>query len=289
MDCIVLPSNAKINLGLLLERKREDGYHDIRTIFQEIDLHDSLTFQKMSDGIHISSTDQTLPLDEQNLCFRAFRLLQEKLGIREGIEIHIDKRIPVGGGLGGGSSNAATTLMAACRLWEIEPMPDEFQTIAMDLGSDVPFFLLGGTALGTGRGEKLEPLSWEPDWYVVLVCPGIRVSTSWAYRQARISLTKVEKFTKFMSLLSDFSPHSLKANLGNDFEDLVFRRHPVLGEIKSDLYRWDAFYASMSGSGSTVIGLFLGREKAEKARTFFSMERKFTAIVCKPISSRASD
>jgi len=286
METMSLPSYAKINLGLLLLQKREDGYHDIATIFQEIDLHDTIIFRKVPSSIHITSTNPNLPLDGDNLVYRAFRLFQEKVGIREGLKIHIDKHIPIGGGLGGGSSNAAATLVAANRLWERNLSHSELQTMAIEIGSDVPFFLMGGTALGRGRGEILTPLTWKTDCWVLLVCPMITVSTSWVYKHSKIALTKEEKFTKFGTIFEKCTPHALRENAVNDLESVVFRRHPILREVKELLYKRDAFYASMSGSGSSVFGLFFHKEQAEAAKTFFSIERGMTTFLCKPISSR---
>ena len=285
MERVILPSYAKINLGLLLLRKREDGYHDIATIFQQIDLYDTLTFRKVPGTIRIAGDHSRLPVDESNLCHRAFDSFRGQLGIKEGLEIHIQKRIPMGSGLGGGSSNAAVTLLAANQLWGGRLSRTDLEEMAAEIGSDVPFFLLGGTALGRGRGEKLTRLDWDPDWWVLLVCSGIHVSTSWAYGQARIALTKVKKFSNFESILSKNSFHALKAYLSNDLEGVVFRRHPILREIKHELCERGAFYASMSGSGSAVYGLFEHRGHAEEAKTFFSIQLKMTTFLCRPMAS----
>jgi len=287
MECLSLPSYAKINLGLLLLREREDGYHDIVTVFQQIDLHDEITMKKTPSGVRVSSTYPSLLLDEDNLVCRAFRLFQSRLHLKEGAEIHIRKNIPVGAGLGGGSSNAAVTLAGANQLWEKRLPRVELEEMAAEVGSDVPFFLLGGTALGQGRGEILTPLRWSTDYWIVLVCPRIRVSTSWAYSQVRIALTKEEKFAKFRSIFESFTPHALRETLVNDLEGVVFRRHPVLRKLKEQMYQRDAFYASMSGSGSSVYGLFLRREQAEAARTFFSVQEGMTTFLCRPVSSHS--
>jgi len=289
MECLCLPSYAKINLGLVLLGKREDGYHDIATVFQQIDLHDEITFRRVSSGIRITSTDLTLPTNEENLVYRAFRLFQRRVRFKEGMEIHIRKNIPVGAGLGGGSSNAAVTLLVANRLWGERLSREEIEEMAAEVGSDVPFFLCGGTALARGRGEILTPFQWFTDYWIVLVCPGICVSTSWAYSQAKIALTKEKKITKFRSIFKRYTPHALRETLVNDLEGVVFRRHPVLRKLKEQMYQRDAFYASMSGSGSSVYGLFFSREQAEEARTFFSMQQGMTTFFCKPISSDPLD
>ncbi len=284
MEFISLASYAKINLGLLILSKRKDGYHNIATVFQQIDLHDDITLRKIPDVIRIISTDPTLPLDRNNLVYRAFELVQSKLGFKGGIEIRIEKRIPMGSGLGGGSSNAAATLVGVNRLWGEKLSLSELEEMAAEIGLDVPFFITGGTALGQGRGEILTPLKWSNDWWVVLVYPGIEVSTSWAYRKAKIILTKEEKFTKFRSVFKKYDPHALRQILENDLEGVVFRRHPVLRIIKEAMYKRDAFYASMSGSGSSIYGLFLRREQAEVAQAFFSIKQGMTTFLCRPIS-----
>jgi len=286
MEFISLPSYAKINMGLLILNKRNDGYHNIATVFQQIDLHDDVTLRKIPDAIRIISTDPALPLDRNNLVYRAFELVQSKLGFKGGIEIRIEKRIPMGSGLGGGSSNAAATLVGVNRLWGEKLSLSELEEMAAEIGSDVPFFITGGTALGQGKGEILTPLKWSTDWWVVLVYPGIGVSTSWAYRKAKIILTKEEKFTKFRSVFKKYDPHALRQILKNDLEGVVFRRHPILRTIKEAMYKRDAFYASMSGSGSSIYGLFFRREQAEAAQAFFSIKQGMTTFLCRPISLR---
>ena len=285
MEWFSLRSYAKINLGLLLLGKRDDGYHDIATVFQQIDLHDHISFRKIASSIRITSSNPTLPLDENNLVYKSCRLFQKAQGITEGLEVHIQKHIPIGGGLGGGSSNAAATLVAMNHLWKTNLSLAELLEMAIKIGSDVPFFLQGGIALGRGRGEILTPIQWPADWWIVLICPGIHVSSSWAYRQAKIALTKEEKFTKFRSIFKRYSPHTLRTMLINELEGVVFQRHPILQEIKKQLYQRDAFYASMSGSGSSVYGLFSHRAQAEVAKASFCTDQGMETYLCRPISS----
>lgn len=285
MNSMSVKSYAKINLGLLLLQKRDDGYHDIATIFQQIDLHDELSFSKMTHSIQITSNEPRMPVDETNLICSTFSYMRDRYGIQDGLEIHVDKHIPMGGGLGGGSSNAAATIFAVNKLWRMNLSSEEMKGIAMEMGSDVPFFMVGGTALGEGRGEILTPLDWPIDFTVLLVCPGIHVSTAWAYGKARIALTKEEKFTKFRSIFSRHNPQAMRDDLINELETVVFGRHPFLREIKESMYMRGAFYASMSGSGSTVYGLYSDRCDAEKACSFFSNKKGMTAFLCNPMSS----
>ena len=280
-----LPSYAKINLGLTLLKKREDGYHDIATAFQQIDLHDILSFRKTSSRISITSNRPDIPLDNKNLACRAFQLFQKNQGIQEGIEIHIEKTIPVGGGLGGGSSNAAVTLLAVNQLWKTNLTQKKLETLAGEIGSDVPFFIRGGSALGKGRGEQLVEIHLPNNYWIVLICPDIEISTSWAYQHSKITLTKNKKIAKFNSLFKNWAPHALRDSLKNDLEGMVFQGHPILKEMKEQLYQRGAFYASMSGSGSTIYGLFSDKKQAESASQFFHMQNKLRVYLSRPIST----
>ena len=285
MNLASFASFAKINLGLLLLGKRIDGYHDIATVFQQIDLCDKMLFRKTASSIRIISPDSSLPQDEQNLAYQAFTCFQDRFRIQGGIEIHIRKAIPIGAGLGGGSSNAATTLLALNELWNTQKSISDLEELAEEIGSDVPFFLRGGTALGLGRGEILESMELPTGWWIVLVHPGIEVSTGWAYSRAKITLTNKEKLGKLRSIFRQFPSRTLKAHLENELEGVVFKRHPVLRDIKEQMYKREAFYASMSGSGSSVYGLFSHRKNAETAKTFFSMQPDLKAFLCRPIPS----
>jgi 4-diphosphocytidyl-2-C-methyl-D-erythritol kinase len=161
--------------------------------------------------------------------------------------------------------------------------------MAAEIGSDVPFFVQGGTSIGEGRGERLSPIDLQWDCWVLLVCPAISVSTAWAYGQARIGLTKDEKLTNFRSIFQKNALHALRDSLHNDLEESVFKRHPLLRLFKEDMYKWDAFYASMSGSGSSVYGLFDRLEQAEAARSFFMVNKRVKTFLCRPISSFPPD
>jgi len=276
-------SYAKVNLGLQLLRKREDGYHDIATVFQQINFFDDLYLKKTSSSINVKCSDPAIPLDSRNLTVKAFEIFRERAGISDGVEIYIQKRIPPDSGLGGGSSNAATTLIMANRLWKTRLSQRQLLDMAQEIGSDVPFFILGGTVLGEGRGEKLTPFRLPRRFWIVLLCPRIRVSTPWAYREAKIALTNEEKMTKFRAIFSDFNSQTLQDCLKNDLEDSVFQRHPILREMKELLYKRDAFYASMSGSGSSLYGLFNGRVAAQKARDSFQSQKEVDVVLCQPI------
>jgi len=284
---LVLASYAKINLGLHLIRKRVDGYHDIATVFQQIGLHDTMTFQKTNHDIHITCTHPSIPLDENNLVWKTFAAARSRFQLPYGLQVHIEKHIPTGGGLGGGSSNAAATLQAIQNLSPDCVSEEQVQELATEIGSDVPFFLVGGTAFGTGKGEKLRPIQIPTNYWVVLLFPCIYVSTAWAYKHAKIALTNEEKLTKFSALFEQFSLHAFKDHLVNELESVVFERHPQLCDFKSQLYNRGAFYAGMSGSGSTMYGLFHRSQTAEEAVSFFSNNQEVRALICRPISDES--
>jgi 4-diphosphocytidyl-2-C-methyl-D-erythritol kinase len=255
-------SFAKINLALAVLGKRQDGYHEIRTVFQSIDLHDELEFRE-SDGLHLSCENLAGVPEEQNLVWRAADLLRCAAGISRGAEIILRKKIPTGAGLGGGSSNAAATLLGLSRLWSLCMPPSALIPIAASLGSDVPFFLEGGTALGIGRGEETYPLPALPAANLVIVHPGIHVSTAEAYGSLRLILTSAEashKIQRFCGRLQDAS--SYPAGIFNDFETSVLPANPSIREAKEFLLCRGAAAAMLSGSGSSVFGFFLDEESA---------------------------
>lgn len=280
MNSLVLKSPAKINLGLKVLGKRPDGYHEIRTILQEIELHDLIYLRPVKTGIKLRCGDRHLPADERNLAFKAAHLVMEKTGFSGGIEIYLEKKIPVGGGLGGGSSNAACTIKGLNQLWNLGLTPEEMQILGAELGSDVPFFIYGGTALATGRGEKITLLSPLPETWLILVNPSLEISTPWAYKNLNLELTN-HSLNSNIFLPEDEEDISFQQKLRNElinsFEDLVIQRYPIIGKIKEFLIQIGARMASMSGSGSTVFGIFDNRKKAELA---YSQIRDSSWFVC---------
>lgn len=259
-DRIVAHSPAKINLGLYILRTRPDGYHDILTVFHRVALADTVTLEPAA-GIVVRSSTPGVPENEENICHRAAAALRAAVGTTAGVQITLEKRIPVGGGLGGGSSNAAAVLMNLPALWDVY-IPDEaIRTIGASLGADVPFFLQERSALATGRGDVLDPFDLRIP-YTILVCsPGIMVSTAWAY--GSVTPRDEPDLDLRTLLLHGFrQPALLRRMLRNDFEKAVFAAHPLIGELKEHLLRSGAVYAAMSGSGSSVYGLFADRDAA---------------------------
>lgn len=250
---MIVRSYAKINWSLRITGRRADGFHDLETVFQTISLHDTLTFRK-GDGLTLTCSDPTIPTDASNLVLRAARAAGA-----DDLAIHIEKRIPAGGGLGGGSSNAAATLVALGK-----PDPG----IALTLGSDVPFFLVGGTAYATGRGEELTPMPPMAGIPLLLVLPDERVLTKDAF--ARI--------TRYSTALG-INAYRDFASFGNDFEEPVFAMLPSLRVLKERLLESGATWAGMSGSGSTLVGAFgdvSARDRAADAFPDVRVERAET-------------
>lgn len=280
MDSICLPSYAKVNLGLLVKGKRPDGYHEVETILQQISIKDEIRLTRcQGSGIRFYTSDETLPAGSDNLCVMAAEALQRATGATFGVEIELQKVIPVGAGLGGGSSNAAVVLLGLNKLLALGLGAHTLQEIAARLGSDVPFFIHGGCALATGRGEKLRRL---PDFAlnkpVVVVFPKIHVSTRWAYENLNLSLTKFKKNVTFASFKDNIiNDVDFFHDLRNDFEACVFEKYPVLAEAKKLMYRCGADYVSLSGSGSALFAVCSSDEIARRIRNRFPAYRTFSA------------
>jgi 4-diphosphocytidyl-2-C-methyl-D-erythritol kinase len=264
LNRLVLKSPAKINLFLKILKKREDGYHEIATLMQAIDLKDEIVLEKKEKGITISTDHPDCPVDESNLAFKAAALLLEDRGIKVGVHIDIKKRIPIAAGLGGGSSNAATVLKGLNRIFELQVPKRKLHRLAAQLGSDVPFFLGSGQALARGRGEKLEPVRLFSGYWLVLVYPGFGISSRWAYRGFKIYLTKAEKEYNLKNLENRKGFFKALHDFDNDLEKAVQARYPAIGRIKDILTSSGAIKSSMSGSGPTVYGVFEHKLKAEE-------------------------
>ena len=263
---IAVRAHAKVNLDLRVLGAREDGYHELRTVFQSIELHDVLTCVQRPGPFALESSNTSLPLDESNLVWKAAAALWTALGLAEeprDTVVTIEKNIPVEAGLGGGSADAAAALLAFARLWGGAPVT-LLRDVAAGIGSDVPFFLSGGTALGLGRGEEIYPLVDLPVHWVVIVRPPFGVSTAEAYTWHDEDRAAGLKETREPQVLPVPWP-SRAAQMVNDLEPPVVRRHPEITEIKAALRAAGAVAASMSGSGSAVFGLFRTRPAAAKA------------------------
>jgi 4-diphosphocytidyl-2-C-methyl-D-erythritol kinase len=254
---------AKINVGLHVVGKRPDGYHDIETIFHQIDLSDELEMVQNDEGDVFTSDSPELASDRSNLCLRAVHVLRDLTGVHTGVEINLKKRIPIAAGLGGGSADAAAVLKGLTRLWTLDITDEELQTVSASLGSDVPFFLTGGTAYATGRGERLEPLDVGMPYWILVVTAPIRISTTWAY--TNLTIARHTRQVNLPELLrsSIGHPDTLRKKLCNEFEPLVFAAHPEVRQIKERLLKGGAQVALMSGTGSSVFGFFSDEGSAQ--------------------------
>jgi 4-diphosphocytidyl-2-C-methyl-D-erythritol kinase len=256
-----LESPAKINLRLEVLNKREDGYHELRTIFQKISLHDTLRFSlKEETGIIITADHPSLPVGKDNLVYKAVQSMSKESGYKGGVHIQIEKRIPLGAGLGGGSSNAATTLMAMNQLLNVGASKKRLMEIGLEIGADVPFFFLDGAAIGSGIGERLRKLELPLLWYV-LIYPDFEVSTRWAYQNFVLTNQQIhfnlQKFTK--------TPEGISHILLNHLEEVVSKKYPQIEIMKRILFSAGALGALMTGSGPTVFGIFPGKRNATRA------------------------
>lgn len=252
---------AKINLGLLIVSRRTDGYHDIQTVFHRVDVFDDLQFSH-SSSLEVLSSQEATPSGESNLCYKAALLLQKATGYSNGAKIVLTKRIPVGAGLGGGSSDAAATLRTLQELWGVRLAKDAEAEIARTLGSDVPYFLKPGTALGTGRGEILEYFPLEMPYHILVCNPGIHVSTASAYDRVQVRERVALPNFRETLLAGLRNTALLQKVLVNDLEECVFPVYPAIQELKVRLLHSGAVFALMSGSGSTVYGLFSDKNTA---------------------------
>jgi 4-diphosphocytidyl-2-C-methyl-D-erythritol kinase len=294
---VTVRSFAKINLGLRIGGLRAEGFHELRTVYQTIALHDVIRLSiERGSGIEMRCEDPRVPKDESNTCHRIVDRAMSALNARGRVVIEIEKRLPVQGGLGGASGNAVATLLALERALKKELPGPERLRLAAEVGSDLPLFLIGGTVLGVGRGEEVYPLPDLPSHPCVIVTPEIAVSTPKAFQDWDILTPSLpsDRMLEFSRRLASWlsTQNKVKSGKGlsgvpargrgraetplldlvrtgieNDFEQVVFPQHPELREVKRVLERAGAFYASLSGSGSAVYGLFRSRERAEKAAT----------------------
>jgi 4-diphosphocytidyl-2-C-methyl-D-erythritol kinase len=258
-----LPSYAKVNLALRVLGRRNDGFHEIATILQTISLHDTLTFETSENGVELTCNDTNLPIDETNLILRAAKALRAKFRIEDGAKIELNKIIPIGGGLGGGSSNAAVTLIGLSRLWSLDVSFEKLHEISSGLGADIPFFLYGGSALATGTGTTIDPISEICLGPMIVVTPKIRVSTREAYANlGAVNLTSAG--TERILLNYRFGPECPVESV-NDFEKTVFAAFPGIADVKAKLLEFGALRALMSGSGASVFGIFENEETRQTA------------------------
>ena len=279
-----LRSYAKINIGLRVVGKRPDGLHNIETIYHVIDLFDELSLEAAND-VTVHSNIPSLDADPTNLCVRAANLLRQTYGVTDGVRMVVNKQIPLGAGLGGGSSNAAATLRGLNKLWNLAVPDEELQRLALSLGSDVPFFIHGGTAFAQGRGEILESLNEDNPYVIAIVSPSIHVSTAWAYGALDLSVER--NGYNLRDIFRKFLRDGTAAGLENDFERIVFARYPEIGAIKASLLNSGAIISLMSGSGASVWGFFPDDVAATAAMARFP--KSYRTFLTRPLVRHVSE
>jgi len=264
LERIEVKAPAKINVGLNIVKKRDDGYHNLETIFYQIhDLFDELTFEK-SDKFELILEDKNLNLANGNIISKAIKLLEQKVERKLNVKIALKKNIPIGAGLGGGSSDGATTLMTVNKLFNLNLTQEELKILALELGSDVPLFLHNYPTIGKSRGEDLEKAELVIDYPILLVNPGIHISTKDAFSNI---IPKPNSFN--YSDINNIKISDWNGKVVNDFENSVFGLYPEIEDIKKTLNRNDALFSLMSGTGSTVYGIFESLSKAKSVAELF--------------------
>jgi 4-diphosphocytidyl-2-C-methyl-D-erythritol kinase len=265
---VVYDSYAKINLYLDVVARRRDGYHNIETVFQTVNLSDRLSFMERDAGIMLDCDAPELGGVDTNLAYRAAVLLQERTGCNRGVHIRLEKRIPIAAGLAGGSGNAAAALVALNDLWELRLSLGDLKRFALELGSDVPYCLVGGTMTATGRGEELMPLEPLPQTWFILVHPQVSVSTARVYGSPRLRLSESPRFAgrtaAFRKAVYSLEKGRFEEAVFNRMEEVVFPDHPTLGDVKQRLLDKGCVAAAMSGSGPTLFGVCESRRQATR-------------------------
>lgn len=282
MNSIKLKSRAKVNLSIDVLGKRQDGYHLVEMIMQTIDLYDLIEInEKDNDQITIKSTSDEIPLDCNNLVYKAANLIKKTFNINKGVEIHIKKNIPVAAGMAGGSSNAAAALVGLNKLWNLNLSNQQLEKIGLKLGADVPFCINGGAVLALGIGEELTPIKGLTKDVCILVCkPDLFVSTKEVYECIDSKDIDKRPNNKFLiECLKNEDTRQLAENMFNVLEGVTMDKHPVIQQIKDIMTNNRALGAMMSGSGPTVFGLYENREDAVKCKAILEKQFKQTFVV----------
>lgn len=269
MDKIQLKALAKINLGLDVLRRREDGYHEVKMIMQTISFYDELMLKKIKKPeIQLRTNLPYLPTNENNLAYQAAKLLMEEYQIPGGLLIQLEKKIPVAAGMAGGSSDAAAVLWGVNQMYHLGLSRKELMERGVRLGADVPYCILRGTALAEGIGEKLKTLPPMPKCYLLIAKPGISVSTKFVYENLHVNELETKKHPDVDAMITALRQKDLallSARMGNILELVTIPAHPVIDKIKQEMQKAGALGAMMSGSGPTVFGIFDTQPKARKA------------------------
>ena len=277
MEKIILKSYGKINLSLDVLGKREDGYHELNTIMQEIELKDTIIIEERNKGIEIKSNNKDLPLDSNNLVYKAWEKIVDKVGENRGVSINIDKQIPIAAGLAGGSSNAGAVLKGLNQLWGLGLSQEELMDIGVEIGADVPFCIMGGTAWAQGIGEKLSKLKAFSGKILLLANPGIFVSTEKVYNNLDLAYNGNINIEKIVQYMEEENLLKLGENMANIMENTVVKEYPIIDEIKETMLSYGALGSLMSGSGPTVFGLFEDERKLWRCKE--ELEKKIPIVI----------
>ena len=267
MKQIIRKAYAKINLGLDVVRRRPDGYHEVKMIMQTVKLHDTMTFETVDEDVIVLSTNaDELPVNEDNLVYKACRMLKQEYQITRGIRVFLQKELPVAAGMAGGSADAAAALIGMNKIFDLQIPKHKLMEYGVKLGADVPYCIMKGTALSEGIGEKLTALAPMPDCYILLAKPPIAVSTKMVYENLHANELKEHPDIDGMVMaLEEHSLQGITERMENVLETVTQVRYPVIAEIKACMKECGAMNSLMSGSGPTVFGIFTEKEKAEKA------------------------
>ncbi len=277
---VIKNANAKINLGLDVLRRREDGYHEVKMIMQMVDLYDTLTFESREDDeIHIATNSGKLPCDENNLIYKAAMVLFEEVGKKIGVNIHLEKRIPIAGGMAGGSTDAAATFLALNELLGSPLSKEKLQEISVRVGADVPYCIMGGTALSEGIGEVLTALPTPPQAHLLIAKPDIDVSTAFVYKNLRLdTIQKHPDIDGMKTAIEHGDLQGIADRMENVLETVTVPAYPIIGEIKDICKQEGALNALMSGSGPTVFAIYTDAAQAENAAKRIQNEMKIREV-----------
>ncbi len=280
-----LPSFAKINLSLRILGKRPDQFHELCTVFQTVSLKDNLTFSENSKLV-LTCDNPEIPVDERNLIIKAANLLKEKYDVKIGARIHLEKNIPAPGGLGGGSSNAVVALLGLSKLWQIHVAFTDFVEMGKQLGSDVPFFFYGGTAIGTGRGTEISPRREIVEKYILIVTPQVDVSTAAAFGQINAAHLTNNDSKSILQICRDEAESIVlqQSLVRNDFEPVVFKLEPEIERVKNVLAASGAKTVLMSGSGASVFATFENKKHQEIAAINLESEPRWRVFPAETVS-----
>ena len=283
MKKVATKAFAKINLSLDVLGRLENGYHEVQMVMQTVSVFDLVTVTRIKEGIELSTNLPYLPLDKNNLAYKAAEEFFKYTGIKEGVNIDISKRIPVGAGLAGGSSDASAVLKSMNKLFETRISLKQLCSIGVNIGADVPYCILGGTRLAEGIGEKLSPLPRMPKCSILLVKPSFSISTKSVYEKID-SCTDYNRpdTKKLIAGLKDHNLDIITSAMANVLEEVSITEHPVLSDVKKELCELGAIHAQMSGSGPTVFGIFKSNEKAREAKKALWGKYK-TVYICTPV------